>query len=227
MGPGLLQAFGMVVVSYLIGSIPFGLLVGRAKGVDIRTKGSGNIGATNVGRVLGRGYGMAVFALDMLKGFTPTFAAGLWLASWDEGLAAGDCLLWVAVAAGCIFGHVFSVYLGFRGGKGVATSLGVLLGVYPYFTWAGLMVFGLWIVLTLVTRYVSVGSVVAVGVFPVVFAAMAYWHRANWGTIDRVWPLHVFAVVAAGLVIYRHRGNIGRLMAGTESKIGGSGSAGQ
>jgi len=219
------SAIAMIVGAYLVGSIPFGLIVGLARGVDVRKAGSGNIGATNVGRVLGRGYGVAVFVLDTLKGLVPVFLAGRVLGGHGARggpLSSVDCLLWIGVAAACILGHVFPVYLRFKGGKGVATSLGVLLGIYPYYTVPGLMVFGLWVVVTGLTRYVSVGSMTAAAAFPVVFALAAHRYRASWGTVDELWPMYVFAVVIAGLVIYRHRGNLARRLTGTESKIGSS-----
>lgn len=218
-----IAAVGMVG-GYLVGAIPFGLLVGRLKGVDIRRHGSGNIGATNVGRVLGRGYGIAVFALDTLKGLLPVALAGYAL-SRSAGAAPGAAvhLLWVGVATACILGHMFPVYLGFKGGKGVATSLGALLGIYPYFTWPGLLAFALWLVVTGTSRYVSVGSVTAAAAFPIMFAVLD--RSGWWGAAGGLWPLHVFAVTVAILVIYRHRSNLRRLAEGTESRIGSSGAS--
>ena len=214
-----------VLAGYLCGAIPFGLLVGRAKGVDVRAHGSRNIGATNVGRVLGRGYGVLVFVLDLLKGLGPVMLTGLWLSAGTTNenavlQGASGALCWVAVAAACIIGHMFPVYLKFKGGKGVATSLGVLLGIYPYFTGPGLIAFSLWIVLTGITRYVSVGSMAAAVAFPIIFALAARMQRETWGTIQQLWPMYAFAIVLATLVVYRHRGNLQRLLAGTESKIG-------
>lgn len=212
-------AAGCILGAYLIGAIPFGLLIGRLKGVDIRLHGSGNIGATNAGRVLGRQYGLLVFALDLLKGFLPVLAAGALLPTRpaDPQQSAG-LMAWVMVAAGAIVGHMFPVYLGFKGGKGVATSLGALLGIYPYFTFPGLAVFGLWIVVTALTRYVSVGSVTAAGAFPIMFALWS--GRGAYADGWSLWPLHVFALVVAVMIIYRHRGNLQRLLAGTEHRIG-------
>ena len=120
---------------------------------------------------------------------------------------------WLAVAFGCIAGHVFSLYLGFRGGKGVATSLGVLLGVFPYFTFPGLAALGVWIVVTLATRYVSLASMTAAVAFLPLFVAF------NWPA-TQLWPLGVFAAAMAVLVIARHKTNIQRLLNGTENKIG-------
>ena len=211
---------GMCIVGgYLVGSVPFGLLAGRMKGVDVRKQGSGNIGATNVGRVLGARYGIAVFVLDLLKGLVPVAIAGQLLDGQAAG-ASGDVTrlwLWLGTAGACIFGHIFPVYLRFKGGKGVATSLGVILGIYPYFTWPGLVAFGLWIVVTGATRYVSVGSVVAAAAFPVTFAVFV--GRGTWGPAGGLWPLYVFAVTVGILVIYRHRGNLRRLRQGLEPQI--------
>ncbi len=225
---GWLPAIGLIIGGYLCGAIPFGLLIGRLKGVDVRTRGSCNIGATNVGRVLGRPYGVLVFLLDGLKGFVPvTLARFLLLSSAQTVGSSGEAgflpyLMLVLVAVACVIGHMFPVYLKFKGGKGVATSLGVGLGMYPYYTLAGLMAFALWGLVLAVTRYVSVSSVVAVGAFPAFFAVLAWVKHDQWGRFADLWPLHLFGVVIAVLVVYRHRTNIGRLLAGTEHKIGAS-----
>ncbi|MGQ9651893.1 MAG: glycerol-3-phosphate 1-O-acyltransferase PlsY [Phycisphaerae bacterium] len=218
---------GLILLSYLCGAVPFGLLVGRLKGVDVRTKGSCNIGATNVGRVLGRPYGILVFALDGLKGFLPVTLVRLILfrapaESQPNGPGYLPYLLWVLAAVACVLGHMFPVYLKFKGGKGVATSLGVGLGIYPYYTLAGLAAFAVWVVVLWVGRYVSVSSIVAVTAFPAIFALLAGWNRDRWGGFSALWPLHVFGIVIAALVVYRHRSNIRRLLAGTEPRIGGS-----
>lgn len=208
-----------IVGAYLIGSIPFGLLIGQMKGVDIRKQGSGNIGATNVGRVLGKKFGLAAFVLDMLKGLVPVVVGKQLLDRQGAGIGIDTTVLWfwLAVGGACIVGHMFPVYLRFRGGKGVATSLGVILGFYPYFTWPGLVAFGVWIALTWTTSYVSVGSMVAAGAFPVLFALFA--GSGEWGPARYLWPLYVFAATIGILVIYRHRGNLRRLMHGTEPKV--------
>lgn len=213
-------AIACILGGYLAGAIPFGLLVGRLKGIDIRQHGSGNIGATNVGRVLGRWYGIGVFALDLLKGLAPVALAGPLLergvgSHWGQSTFLW---LWLAVAAACILGHMFPVYLNFKGGKGVATSLGVILGIYPYFTWPGLVAFALWVVLTKATGYVSVGSVVAAGAFPIIFAIFVA--SQGFEASGSLWPLQVFAIIIGLLVIYRHRSNLRRLVRGTEPKIG-------
>jgi glycerol-3-phosphate acyltransferase PlsY len=128
----------------------------------------------------------------------------------------------VTVAATGILGHMFPIYLNFKGGKGVATSLGVLLGVYPYFTIPVLFAFGLWIGVTLITRYISVASISAAVAFPVFFAITVHFNRKQWGGEWNFWPLYLFGVVLGGLVVYRHRSNLRRLCEGTESRIGSS-----
>src|ERR1700691_6261496 len=127
----------LIPTAYVVGSIPFGLIVGKAKGIDPRTSGSGNIGATNLGRLLGARYFALVFTLDLLKGALPSLAAGAVISFRIEDRQS--CLLWIAVAAAAVLGHVFSLFLKLKGGKGVATTAGVFLGIYPYFTFAGLI----------------------------------------------------------------------------------------
>lgn len=213
-----LELLALLGGGYLAGSIPFGVILAAFKGVNLRASGSGNVGATNVGRVMGKGWGLLCFALDTAKGFIPVFLAGLVLRG-REGqsvLSAGGQLLWIATALGCILGHVFSVWLKFRGGKGVATSLGVLMGIYPYFTWAGLAVFGLWVGVTWWSRYVSLGSVVAAAAFLPIAAGLDYLLVGS--DVSGLWPLGLFAGAMAGLIFVRHRTNIARLLAGTENK---------
>ena len=199
--------------AYVIGSTPFGVLIARSRGVDLRKVGSGNVGATNVARAVGRKWGYLCFALDVGKGLVPVLVVGLLL----RGDARFPTLIhqagWLAVGFGAIAGHVFSFYLRFRGGKGVATALGVVLGIFPYFTWAGMSALGLWVVVTLTTRYVSLGSIAAAIAFLPLFAAF------NWPPTG-LWPLGIFAAAMAVLIVIRHRRNIRRLLSGTENKIG-------
>ena len=200
--------------AYVIGSTPFGVLIARGRGVDLRKVGSGNVGATNVARALGRRWGYLCFFLDLAKGLVPVLAAGMLVRRQGEVptvLQQGGLL---AAGFGAIAGHVFSFYLAFKGGKGVATALGVVLGIYPYFTFAGLAALGVWIVVTLVSRYVSLGSIVAALAFLPLFAAL------NVSRVVRLWPLAALACAMAALILVRHRGNIRRLLAGTENKIG-------
>ena len=196
-----------VLCSYLLGSIPFGLLAAKLKGMDIRQHGSGNIGATNVWRVCGWRYGLPVFILDVLKGVCAVWIAR-WIAVWLHGNPA-----WAAIAAAmaCVIGHSFPAWLGFKGGKGVATSLGVFLGLMPIPSVVALLV---WIVIFKVSGYVSFASIIAALVLPSAAIAMQFTNHA-YG-----WPVSGFAVVAGLLVILRHRSNITRLRAGTENRFG-------
>src|SRR5438105_3740910 len=132
-----LALFALAPAAYAVGSIPFGLLVGLAKGVDVRKSGSGNIGATNVARLLGGRFFALVFTLDLLKGMLPVLAARYVLGGEPKNLLY--CILWILIGFAAIAGHMFSLFLKFRGGKGVATSAGVLLGIFPYFTYPALI----------------------------------------------------------------------------------------
>lgn len=219
-----------MAAAFLCGSIPTGLWVARAKGVDIRRHGSGNIGATNVGRVLGARLGLLCFAIDVAKGFAPTLAAGLWF-----GLAGGaqpeplDAALWLAVMACTVLGHMFTPWAGFRGGKGVATGLGATLGVYPFLAIPALAALTVWVVVLALWRYVSLASILAALVLPLFVALWAAAravfvldlpeselipYRTKWI------PFIVVASVLAAAVVVRHRGNIRRLIAGRELRMG-------
>jgi len=203
------------LAAYVIGATPVGVILARAHGVDLRRVGSGNVGATNVARVLGRGWGYLCFALDVLKGLLPVAAAvALVRPAAGQVPSPAQQAAWLGVGLGAVLGHVFSFYLGFRGGKGVATALGVVLGIYPYFTGAGLVALGLWVAVTLISRYVSLGSIVAAVGFVPLFAAF------NRRTVGQLWPLLAFGAAVAALILVRHRSNIRRLLTGTENKIG-------
>lgn len=196
-----------IIGGYLLGSIPFGLLAARLKGVDIRKHGSGNIGATNVWRVCGWRTGLPVFLLDVMKG-----VAAVWLARRMAVAMQGD-VEWAGVAAAfaCVMGHSYPVWLGFRGGKGAATSLGVFMALMPVPSAAAMLV---WFLVLKASRYVSLASMVAAGVLPGTAVAMQFTRWA-YG-----WPVSGFAILAGFLVILRHRPNIARLRAGTENRIG-------
>ena len=204
------------VLAYVIGSTPFGVLIARAHHVDLRRAGSGNVGATNVGRVIGRPWGYLCFLLDCAKGLAPALAVGMILRGRPGFPTEAHQLSWLAVGCGTIVGHVLSFWLKFRGGKGVATSLGVVMGVFPYFTYAGLVALAIWVVVVLASRYVSLASIVAAAAFLPVFVAVSL--AFGW-RLGRLWPLMAFAAVMAALIIVRHRNNIRRLLAGTENKI--------
>ena len=202
-----------IVAAYLLGSIPFGLLIAKAHGKDLRSIGSGNIGATNVSRALGRKWAYFCFALDVLKGLLPMLAT-LLIVKPDSTLALW---LWLAVGCSAIVGHIFPIYLKFKGGKGVATSFGVALGLWPYYTICVLVAFGVWIAVVLIWRYVSLASIVASVTFILALIA-AIILKSNW-EFGNLWPILIAAVAIPVMVIVRHRENIKRLLAGTESKI--------
>lgn len=212
-------------VAFLIGSIPFGVIIGRAHGIDIRQHGSKNIGATNVLRVLGTKPGALCFALDVLKGLLPTLVAGILAGLLGEfDIPASAALMWLGVMVCPILGHMFSPWVGFKGGKGVATGLGALLGVCPALTIAGMGAFALWIVIVARWRYVGVASSIAAASLPLwIIGAFAAAGNMKW--IDRpwyvaAWPFLVVTFALAALVVFKHRGNIKRTLAGTESKFG-------
>jgi glycerol-3-phosphate acyltransferase PlsY len=211
----------LVPAAYLLGSIPFGLLVAKTRGVDPRTAGSGNIGATNVGRLLGKKFFAIVFVLDLLKGLLPTLAAGFMLGHYRGAGASynsGDYLLWLLVAFAAVCGHMFSVFLKFKGGKGVATSAGVVFGVFPYFTVAAVVALVLFLVLLKTTRYMSIASMGGAISFAVAYVCIALME--HWPMFGQQLPLLAFAVLIAGMIVYKHRGNIARLRAGTEHRLG-------
>lgn len=213
----------VILLSYVLGSVPFGLLVGRLKGIDVRTAGSGNIGATNVGRLLGKRYFWLVFTLDAAKGLLPMLAGAWVVGGWEE--AWPKYVAWLACGLGAMLGHVFPVFLGFRGGKGVATGLGVMLGVWPYYTLAAVPTVSLFVAVFAVSRYISLSSVVSAVAFPLVLAGLGW--LLDWQLTTTRWPLVAFAVAVGALVVWRHRGNLARLRAGTEPKfVGGRSRAG-
>ncbi len=213
-----LLAAAFALGGYVVGATPFGYLIGRLKGVDIRSAGSGNVGATNVGRVLGRPWGYLCFALDLAKGLVPVVAAWAVLRGRAGFPTPAQQGVWLAAGCGTILGHVFSVWLRFRGGKGVATSLGVVLAVWPFFTFAALAAAAIWLAVTLASRYVSLGSIAAAIAFVPLVLLFALLRGE--GGVGRLWPLTAFAAAMAALIILRHRGNIRRLLAGTENRIG-------
>lgn len=198
------------ILGYLIGAIPFGYLIYKAKtGRDVRLEGSGNIGATNVGRLLGLPFFILVFLLDFLKGALPVLGA-LWLRG--EWPAVGTEYLPVAVGFAAILGHVFPIYLGMKGGKGVATAIGVLICLVPWPTVAGLVA---WVVTLLLGRMISLASIV----FALTFAAVHLIMTPTPFDREKI-VLTVVVIALAVLVIVRHRSNIARILTGTEPKIG-------
>lgn len=186
----------MLFVSYLIGSIPFGLVVGKLfYHVDVRRHGSGNVGTTNVFRVLGTRAGVAVLILDMLKGYVPALVASLIFNPWFT----------IFIAAAPVVGHMYSIFLKGRGGKGIATGAAVVLALEPR---AFVVIIAVWILLVLVTRYVSLASLTATFLVPVL---VIWW--------DDPLPYQIAAVLVTIVIFYAHRGNIGRLVRGKEHRV--------
>jgi len=188
-----------VAAAYVIGSIPIGVILSKMRGKDPRKVGSGNIGATNVMRTAGKAVGIVTLLLDAAKGFVPTILA----------LHAGlPVLLVAAVGFAAFVGHLFPLFLGFRGGKGVATALGVYLALSPF---AILLCFVVFVLVLLKWRYVSAGSLAGSLAMPLILLAM------------RAEPTYIYVSLAIGaLVVLKHLGNIKRLVGGTEHKLGSS-----
>ncbi|MHC4333652.1 MAG: glycerol-3-phosphate 1-O-acyltransferase PlsY [Planctomycetota bacterium] len=204
----------LIIAAYLLGSAPFGVIIAKAHGKDLRTIGSGNIGATNVSRALGKKWAYFCFLLDVLKGLVPTLLAVL-LISFPPNIT--ELLLVLAVGVAAILGHIFPVYLKFKNGKGVATSFGVALGLWPFYTVCALAAIVIWLVVVLIWRYVSLASLIASAAFPLALL-LAILLVPDW-QFSQLWPLLIAATAIPVMVILRHRQNIKRLLAGTETKI--------
>jgi len=213
--------------AYLVGSIPFGVLIGRAKGIDIRQHGSRNVGATNVGRVLGRRLGLVCFFLDLLKGAVPVLVAGfaggmIGREPTAPGIGSVTIWLWLAVASAAVTGHMASVFLGFDGGKGVATGFGAMLAMWPLLTFPALGALLVWYAVLRLTRYVSLASMLAAVSVPLWYLA---WTIPRAGpeispSLGATAPPLIATTALACLVVWRHRANVGRLRRGQEPKAG-------
>jgi glycerol-3-phosphate acyltransferase PlsY len=196
----------VLVTSYLLGSVPAGFLAGKARGIDVRTVGSGNIGATNAFRVLGKTAGTVVLLTDAFKGFAATRWAPMLAIYLFPGAAPHREYLMLAAGVAAILGHNFTCWLKFKGGKGIATSGGVVLAWAPL---ACLTALALWGVVFVLTKFVSLASIAAALILPF---AVWFWSRSLTMTL-------VMAVLSA-LAIFKHKGNIQRLLNGTESRAG-------
>jgi acyl phosphate:glycerol-3-phosphate acyltransferase len=195
--------FAAALVAYLLGSIPFGFIAGLIAGVDVRKHGSGNIGATNTLRVLGKKYGYAVFVADVLKGFLAVRIA-LWLARFDPSTGY---LIGIVAAFFVVVGHSFPIWLRFRGGKGVAAAAGACLGLVPLATLIAVLI---WIATFFIFRYVSLASIVAAAALALGALFLGY-------AADPI--LLTFTCLIAALIILRHRSNIVRLLQGREPRV--------
>jgi glycerol-3-phosphate acyltransferase PlsY len=197
----------VALLSYLIGSIPSGYIAGGIAGIDIRKVGSGNIGATNVTRSLGKSYGYPVFAADFGKGLLAVFLANR--IAYHAG--AGSVELFDIVAAVfCVLGNAFPVWLGFRGGKGVAVSAGLLFALMP---WAAVIAIAIWLALFFLTGYVSLASLIATTVLPVAVYLLLHFGKMN------EWSFLYVSIGLTAFIVFRHRSNIRRLLRGTEQSF--------
>lgn len=231
----------LIAGAFLIGSIPFGFLIGRAKGIDIRTQGSGNIGASNLGRILGKKYFAYCFLLDFTKGLTPTLIAGSLLGTLGSmDMTDSQAWIWLAVMFASPLGHMFTPWLGFKGGKGVATGLGSLLGVLPAMTLPAVGAAVVFIIVVSLWRMIGVASSIAAATLPLwtwqAFRLYETTQERRFGEQPRYadmsandlkqmfefqgTPFLIAATFLAAIVIYKHRSNLQRAMAGTEPKIG-------
>jgi len=199
----------IVIGSYFLGSIPFGYIAGRVAGTDIRTRGSGNVGATNVTRTLGKSYGFPVFGLDFLKGFAAV-KMSIWIAGRIQSQWHSPELFGIVAAISSVIGHSFPVWLSFKGGKGVATAAGALTALAPL---AALIGFAIWIATFWLTRYVSAASIAAAGALPLVILVTTKLSRQT-GRL-----LFYSSVCLAAVIIWRHRSNLSRLVRGTEPRF--------
>ena len=210
MGMNTTLVYGLsVAAAYLIGSIPFGLLIGKMRGVDVRTVGSKNIGATNVYRTVGHGWGFLAFFCDFLKGLLPTLGAQAVAAHHADNAALAYLPLVVGVTT--VAGHMWTCFMKFKGGKGIATGFGMLVALVP---WLVLTAFGLWAVTVWLSHYISLGSILAAA-----FLLVAVWFpilgSPGWHNL----PQCVLVAFVSAFAIWKHRTNIQRLAKGCENKI--------
>lgn len=220
---------GLMLFSYLLGSIPFGLLLGLAKGVDVRQHGSKNIGSANVGRTLGRKWGVLTFFLDALKGFIPTFIAGFVLKTVARPeVPSFMAWAWLLVGVAAVTGHMCSPFLKFRGGKGVATGFGAVMAIFPILTLPAIVALFVWFACVKTTRFIGLSSCVAAISIPLSIIWVNGFAR-HFGLFvpERsasvawpMWPYVTAAILLAAMVVWRHRSNIGRMISGTEPRYG-------
>jgi len=208
-----------ITLAYLAGSIPFGVIIARLKGVNIREHGSKNIGATNVGRVLGKNFGALCFFLDVLKGAIPVYVIGILTSSFGqpiELISTNAMLLWISVALASLLGHMYSPWLKFGGGKGIATTFGGMVAMWPLLTIPVLLAFLAWIITLKATKMISLASLVASLVLFIDAVVTVLFDS----TIKHAWPLLAVTGVIIVMVFWKHRSNILRIIHGKEPKVG-------
>lgn len=221
-----------LVGTYLLGSIPFGLLLALSQGIDVRKHGSTNIGSANVGRTLGRKWGVLTFVLDGAKGFVPVCIAGFVMGTMNRPDTPPELAwAWLAFGVAAIVGHIFPIWLRFKGGKGVATGFGAVLAVFPILGIPAILSILLWAVCVKTTRYIGLSSCIAAitlplwvfAVYPlcqklgIFFERMSHYKDKNEWVL---WPYLTAAVGMSVLVVYAHRANLKRMLAGTELRVG-------
>ena len=229
-----LQVIIQVVAAFVCGSIPFGVLIAKSKGVNLRAVGSGNVGATNVGRALGRKWGFICFALDALKGALPVLITGQIngvLGRQVNTISPNALTVWIVIAIAAIAGHIFSPWLKFKGGKGVATGFGALVAMWPVLTFPMLIALAVWIACMKLSRIVSLSSLIAASTLPISAILILPWNAATQSavpapttaletTTGTPLPAVIACALIAVLVFITHRANIKRLLLGTESRVG-------
>jgi glycerol-3-phosphate acyltransferase PlsY len=211
-----------VLCAFIAGSIPFGVLIARLKGINIQEHGSKNIGATNVGRVLGKKLGIVCFVLDVLKGSIPVLVVGCITGTFGKQLddiGTTEMLLWIIVALAALLGHMYPPWLSWKGGKGVATTFGGMVAMWSLLTVPVLLAMLAWIVSLVLWRLVSLASVVAAASLPIMTLGWVYW-RTGSVSIEQSWPMIAVTSMIAALVLWKHRSNIQRIANGQEPKLG-------
>jgi glycerol-3-phosphate acyltransferase PlsY len=202
-------ALACCALGYFLGSFPAGYFAGRLAGVDIRSVGSGNIGATNVLRILGKRWGYPVFVIDALKGFAAVRLAFVLVKYFPAAKPYAEYFA-ILTAIMSVAGHTFPIWLRFKGGKGVATSAGALFGLMP---WVVPCVFVVWLIVFEISRYVSLASIIAAISLPSIASLFAHWKFID------TWALVYFSILIMALVLWRHRSNFSRLLEGTEQRF--------
>ena len=208
-----------IISAYFAGSIPFGVLIATKKGVNIRQQGSRNIGATNVGRVLGKKLGITCFLLDVLKGVVPVLIVGVVAGLFGQQMNQIDThemLLWICIVLAALLGHMYSPFLKFGGGKGVATTFGGMVAMWPLLTFPILLAFFAWGVTLKSSKMISLASLIAA----LVLFADTIVSVLLRSTLDHAWPLLAVTGLISLMVFWKHRSNIRRIIRGEEPKIG-------
>ena len=203
----------LIIAAYLIGAIPFAMIIAKAYGKDLRKIGSGNIGTTNLSRAVGKKWGYVCFILDTTKGLIPMVIASKIISSPPT---TTELILSLVVGCAAVTGHIFPIYIKFKGGKGVATSFGVAMGLWPYYTICALIAMTCWISSVLLWRYISLASIIAAISFPMALTTITILNK-NW-LFQNLWPLFIVAIIIPLMVIIKHRENVIRIIKGKEHK---------